>query len=178
MAESLTIARPYAEAAFKIARDQNALPAWSDALGRLANVLQRPEAMALISYPALSAAQITGVITETTGELSDEQRNFIGVLAGNDRLTVLPEIAALFGQLRNAYEQVLEAHVDTAYPLTDAQVADIRATLENKYGKKVEVLVVVDPDLIGGVSIRIGDVVMDASVRGKLAQLAAALVTH
>lgn len=178
MAESLTIARPYAEAAFKIAVEQNALPAWTDVLQRLTAVLQRPEAVALIGDPGLSATQISGVIADSAGQMSAEQRSFVGVLAGNERLSVLPEIAELFGKLRNEHEKVLDAQVSTAYPLTDAQTADLRATLESKYGRKVDVTVVLDPDLIGGVSIRIGDEVMDASVRGKLAQLAAALVTH
>ena len=178
MAESLTIARPYAEAVFKIAAEQNALPAWSDLLQRLTAVLQRPEAVALIGDPALSATQISGVIADSAGQMSAEQRSFVGVLAGNERLSVLPEIAELFGKLRNEHEKVLDAQVSTAYPLSDAQTADLRATLESKYGRKVDVTVVLDPDLIGGVSIRIGDEVMDASVRGKLAQLAAALVTH
>ncbi len=98
------------------------------------------------------------------------------VLAGNDRLVVLPEIAAAFEALRNAHEGVLDARIASAYPLSEQQVADVVATLEGKYGRKVKASVSVDPDLIGGISIRIGDEVMDASVRGKLAQLADALM--
>jgi F-type H+-transporting ATPase subunit delta len=178
MAESLTIARPYAEAAFKAALEHNALPAWSDALTRLAAVARTPEASALFGDPGVTAAQLASVVADVAGQLSPEQRNFVTLLAGNERLAVLPEIADSFGRLRNAHEQVLDARVSSAYPLSDAQVADIRDTLQAKYGKKVDVTVSIDPDLIGGVSISIGDEVMDASVRGKLAQLASALTTN
>ena len=176
MAESLTIARPYAEAAFKAALDGQALPAWSDMLSRLAAVVARPEAQSFLGNPANAADNVAAVIADVAGQVSPEQRNFIGLLAGNERLSVVPEIVALFTQLRNAHEQVLDAQVSSAYPLSDEQVADIRATLETKYGRKVDVSVMLDPELIGGVSIRIGDEVMDASVRGKLAQLAASLM--
>jgi F-type H+-transporting ATPase subunit delta len=102
--------------------------------------------------------------------------NFVSVLASNERLEVLPEIVSIFETLRNAHEGVLDAQVTSAYPLSEQQVADVVATLEAKYRRKVKVTVSVDADLIGGISIRIGDEVMDASVRGKLAQLACALM--
>lgn len=175
MAESQTIARPYAEAAFKLARELGALPAWSDALERLAAVARAPGAAELIGNPALAAAQVAGVIAETAGSLSPEQRNFVGLLADNERLPVLPEIAVQFEALRNAHEGVVDVHVTSAYPMSDAQLADVVATLERKVGGKVKAAVEVDPDLIGGVSIRIGDEVTDLSVRGKLQQLAGAL---
>jgi len=100
----------------------------------------------------------------------------VQLLAGNERLTVLPEICGHFESLRNAHEGVLDARISSAYPLSDAQVAEVVAALEAKYARKVKVSVAVDPDLIGGISIRIGDEVLDTSVRGKLAQLADALM--
>lgn len=172
MAESLTIARPYAEAAFKAALEANALPAWSDALGRLSAIARSPEALALFGNPSVSAGQIASVVADVSGQLSAEQRNFVQLLANNERLAVMPQIADQFAHLRNEHEKVLDAKVSSAYPLSDAQAAEIRDTLQQKFGRKVEVTVSVDPELIGGVSIRIGDEVMDASVRGKLAQLA------
>lgn len=178
MAESLTIARPYAEAAFKTALEQNSLPAWSDALTRLSAVVTSPAAADLLGNPRIPVAQVAAVVADVAGQVTPEQRNFVSLLADNERLTVLPEIASLFGRLRSAHEQVLDAHVTSAYPLSEQQVADIRATLEAKHGRKVQVSVSVDPELIGGVSISIGDEVMDASVRGKLAQLASALKTN
>jgi F-type H+-transporting ATPase subunit delta len=176
MAESLTLARPYAEAVFKLARETGALPQWSDALARLAAVVRSGPARELIGNPRITDAQAASIIAEVAGGLSDEQRNFVRVLADNERLSVLPEIVAAYESLRSGFEGVLEAEVTSAYPLTDAQVAEITATLEAKYGRKVKAEVVVDPALIGGISIRIGDEVMDASVRGKLAQLADALM--
>ena len=175
MAESLTIARPYAEAAFKLARELGGLPSWSDALGRLAAVASTDVARDLVGNPQLAVSQVVALIADTAGQLTAEQRNFVQVLAENDRLAVLPEITAQFEALRNAHEGVLEAHVDSAFPLSDAQVADIVATLQAKHGRQVKVAVHVDPELIGGIAIRIGDEVTDVSVRGKLAQLAGAL---
>jgi F-type H+-transporting ATPase subunit delta len=177
MAESLTIARPYAEAAFQTALEQDALAAWSDTLARLSAVVARPEAATLLGNPRISTMQVAEVMAEVAGAVSPEQRKFLGLLADNERLSVLPEITSLFARLRNAHEQVLDARVTSAFALTEPQVADIRATLEARRGRKVQVTVTVDPQLIGGVSIRIGDEVMDASVRGKLARLATALKT-
>lgn len=176
MAESLTIARPYAEAAFKLAREANALPQWSDALARLSAVASSDAARELIGNPRVTDAQVAALVADVAGSLSVEQRNFVTVLAQNERLGVLPEIAAAYEALRNAAEGVLDARIASAYPLSEQQIADVVATLEAKYGRKVKAEVTVDPALIGGVSIRIGDEVMDASVRGKLAQLADALM--
>lgn len=175
MAESQTIARPYAEAAFKLAREQGTLPAWSDALARLAAVASTDVARELIGNPQLTAAQVAALFGEGAGLLTDEQRNFARLLADNERLGVLPEIAVQFEALRNDFEGVVDARIESAYPLTDAQVSEIVAALAAKYGRQVKATVAVEPELIGGVAIRVGDEVMDASVRGKLAQLAGAL---
>jgi len=175
MAESLTIARPYAEAAFKLALEQNALPSWSDALSRLATVAGTGVARELFGNPTLSDAQIAAVVADAAGQLGAEQKNFVQVLADNERLAVLPEISKQFDELRNGHEGVLDAQITSAYPLGDQQVDDIVATLKQKYDKQIKATVHVDADLIGGVSIRIGDEVIDASVRGKLAQMAGAL---
>jgi F-type H+-transporting ATPase subunit delta len=175
MAESLTIARPYAEAAFKLAREADALPQWSDALARLAAVASNDAARDLIGNPRVTDAQVAALVADVSGSLSVEQRNFVSVLAENERLAVLPEIAAAFEALRNHFEGVLDAQIASAYPLSGQQIADVVAVLEARHGTRVKATVTVDPGLIGGVSIRIGDQVMDASVRGKLAQLADAL---
>ncbi len=175
MAESQTIARPYADAAFKLALEMNTLADWSDAIARLSAIMQADEAQALIGNPRLSAAAIGAVIGDAAGQLSNEQRNFVQILAENDRLAVLPEIAIQFEEKRSQHEQVLDAKVTSAYPLTQQQIADIVATLQQRFGRKVKAQADVDNDLIGGVSIRVGDEVIDASVRGKLAQLAATL---
>ena len=175
MAETLTIARPYAEAAFKLARDLGALPSWSDALARLASVASNDVARDLIGTPQLSVSQVATLLADAAGQLTPEQSNFVHVLADNERLSVLPEIASHFEGLRNEFEGVVDAQISSAFPLSEVQVGDIVDTLRNKYGRQVKATVSIDPELIGGVSIRIGDEVMDASVRGKLAQLADAL---
>lgn len=175
MAESLTIARPYAEAAFKLAQELGQLPSWSDALSRLATVAGTDVARDLIGNPGLSDDRLAGLLADAAGELTPEQRNFVQVLASNERFAVMSEIASQFESLRHAHEGVLEAQVASAYPLTNEQRSEIVAALEERLGRKVQATVVVEPELIGGVSIRIGDEVMDASVRGKLAKLAGAL---
>lgn len=175
MAESQTIARPYAEAAFKLAAEAGALPSWSDALGRLAVVAGTEVARELIGNPGLSDEQVSKLFAEAAGPLAEAQQRFVRVLADNERLAVLPEIATAFEALRNAHEGVVDAVVSSAYPLSEAQLATIVETLEQKYSARVKAAVKVDADLIGGVSIRVGDEVIDASVRGKLAQLASAM---
>ena len=115
------------------------------------------------------------MVAEVAGQLGARQKNFVQVLADSGRLAVLPEIAALFDELRNQHEGVLDAQIASAYPLVQQQVDDIVATLAQKYGKQIKATVHVDADLIGGVSIKVGDEVIDASVRGKLAQMAGAL---
>jgi F-type H+-transporting ATPase subunit delta len=176
MAEALTIARPYAEAAFNIARDNDTLARWSEALQRLAAVLRSDGIRDVIGNPRLTAEQVATLLGDVAEELSVEQRSFVLLLAQNERLMVLPEIAEHFEALKNQSEGVLDARITSAYPLLAAQIDEVVSVLEGKYGRKVKATVTVDADLIGGISIRIGDEVIDASVRGKLSQLADALM--
>ncbi len=175
MAESLTIARPYAEAVFKLAREAGSLPSWSDALERLATVAGNDTARELLGNPRLTTVQVAELVADASGQLNPEQINFVRVLSENERLEVLPEIAQHYEALRSRHENVVDAQVVSAFPMSDAQVADIVGTLQAKYGRAVKVTVSVDADLIGGISVQVGDEVMDASVRGKLAQLASVL---
>ncbi|MFM7284694.1 MAG: F0F1 ATP synthase subunit delta [Betaproteobacteria bacterium] len=175
MAELRTIARPYAEAAFGLAKAENAFGAWSEALSAMAAVVAASEMKSLIGNPALSPARLAELITAAAPGLSKSQKDLLSVLAENERLVALTEISAMYETLRNEAERVLAAEVTSAYPMSDAQVAEITGLLEKKHGKKVKIAVRVDPELIGGVSIAIGDEVMDASVRGKLARMQSAL---
>ena len=183
MAEPLTIARPYAEAAFQLAVDDahhqgaGQLAAWSQGLQSLVSVIHAPGSEDLISNPALSAEQIAQAVIEIAGIGVGPMQGFVQVLAANERLSVVAEIAQLFDQARDAHEGVIDARVTSAFPMNDAQVADVVAVLTQRHGRPVKVSVDVDALLIGGVSIRIGDEVTDLSVRGKLSQLASAL-TH
>ncbi len=175
MAENVTIARPYADAAFELARGASALGPWSEALDRLAAVAADPSMRACMNDPNLSGKQLAELVTELAGTLSSEQQNFVHILVDNERLQVLPEIRDLFVARKNEHEGVLEAVIASAFPLDDATLASLRADLEARFKAKLDIEVVIDPELIGGVRIAVGDEVIDASVRGKLANMAAAL---
>ena len=175
MAENVTIARPYADAAFELARGAGALGPWSEALDRLAAVAADPDMQACFKDPNLSDDQLNKLVLEVSGDLNAEQQNFVRVLVENERLQVLPEIRDLFVALKNEHEGVLEAEIASAFPLDDAALATLKADLEARFKASLNVSVTLDPALIGGVRIAIGDEVIDASVRGKLANMAAAL---
>ena len=176
MAENVTIARPYADAAFKLAEAGNALGAWSDALDRLAAVAADGQMQECIANPGVSVASLKQLMLDVAGSgLSAEQQNFIQVLAENERLGVLPEIRDLFTSLKNGAEGTKEAIIQSAFELDGAARAQLVADLEQRFGCKIKATVVVEPDLIGGVRIAVGDQVIDDSVRGKLASMATAL---
>ena len=175
MAENVTIARPYADAAFELARGAGALGPWSEALDRLATVAADPNMQACFKDPKLSADQCFTLIKEVSGDLTAEQQNFVRVLVDNERLLVLPEIRDLFVALKNEHEGVREAQIASAFPLDDAALAALKADLEARFKAAINVTVTLAPELIGGVRIAVGDEVIDASVRGKLANMAAAL---
>jgi F-type H+-transporting ATPase subunit delta len=176
MAEPSTVARPYAEAAFKLADQAGALAAWSDMLGALALVAQDARVRAAIGDPNLSDAQVAGLfISILAGKLSGEGENFVRVLAENKRLGLLPDIRQQFEALRNEREGVVEAEVQSAFELSDAQLRDLVQRLERKTGLKVRARVSVDRELIGGVKIVLGDKVIDGSARAQLGALETAL---
>lgn len=176
MAEPSTVARPYAEAAFGLADAAGALGKWSEMLSALAAVSDDERVQRAIADPKLSDEQAAGIfIAVLAGRLSGEAENFVRVLAQNDRLTLLPEIAAQFESLKNEREGVVEAEVQSAFELSEAQFADLVRRLESKTGRKVKARVSVHPELIGGVRILLGDKVIDGSARGQLAALEAAL---
>ena len=176
MAEPSTIARPYAEAVFKLADGQGKLADWSANLANLAQVAADERVRRAMGDPTLSAAKIAGMfIAVLSGKLSGDAENFVRVLADNRRLTVLDEIRAQFEALKHQREGVVEAHVESAFPLDDAQLADLVARIGKHTGRKVKASVSVDKELIGGVRVTIGDKVIDASARAQLAALESAL---
>jgi F-type H+-transporting ATPase subunit delta len=176
MAEPSTVARPYAEAAFRLADEAGALARWSEMLGGLAAVAADARVRRATADPRLSDAQRAGLfIAVLGGRLSADAENFVRVLAQNDRLTLLPEIREQFEALKNDREGVVEATLQSAFELTEAQLQDIVARLEKKTGRKVRPHVSVDRELIGGVRIVLGDKVIDGSARAQLAALEAAL---
>ena len=176
MAELRTIARPYAEAAFGLAKEEGAFAHWSTSLEGLSRVVQTPEIAELIGNPQLPVEKMVDLIAAAQPGLSKNERSLLSLIATNERLSALSEISAMYESLRNQAEQVLAAAVTSAFPMTEAQVTELTGLLEKKHGKQVKVTVVVDPTLIGGVSIAIGDEVFDASVCGKLSRMATALM--
>ena len=172
MAENVTLARPYAEAVFALARDAGSLPAWAQALDSLAAVASVPEVRTLIGDPRVVPTQVVEVLSGSS--LSAEQRNFVQVLVDNGRAELLPEIRDLFVEQKNRFDGVRDAVVSSAFPMDDAALSQLAADLAPRFGT-LRLAVHVDPDLIGGVRVAVGDEVLDASVRGKLDAMAAAL---
>ncbi len=176
MAEPSTIARPYAEAAFRLADAQGRLADWSAALANLSAVAADERVRSAIGDPNFPAAKIAGLfISILSGKLTGEGENFVRVLAENGRLDVLAEIRAQYEALKNEREGVVEADISTAFDMDQAQLADLVSRLEKKTGRKVRTRVSVDKSLIGGVKIAIGDQVIDGSARAQLAALETAL---
>lgn len=176
MAELVTIARPYAEAVFRLAKEKGALAAWSGYLGQLSAYVQNAEVKACIANPGPTSAQKADIVKSLLGGTVDgDLANFIQVLATNDRLVVLPEIAAFFENLKSAEEGVKDAIVYSAFPLDDKQRNELLPTLEAQFKSKLSLEIKVDPELIGGVKVVVGDQMFDGSVRGKLEAMATAL---
>jgi F-type H+-transporting ATPase subunit delta len=176
VAEPSTIARPYAEAAFKLADAQGKLADWSATLANLAAVAADARVRAAVGDPNLPAAKVAGLfIAILAGRLSGEAENFVRVLAENGRLDVLDEIRSQYEALKNEREGVMEAEVYSAFEMDAAQTADLVARLEKKTGRKVRAKVSVDKSLIGGVKVVLGDKVIDGSARAQLGALETAL---
>ena len=176
MAEAITIARPYAEAVFKSAQDKKTVAAWSDMLHTAAAVTNEEQVNKLIGNPSVSARHLAEVfLVLCKNKLNEEGRNLILLMAENDRLEVLPQVSELFEQLKSQYEGVLDAKIVSAFELNSNQLKSLIASLEQKFKHKINAKVSVDPELIGGVKVVIGDEILDNSVRGKLEAMTVAL---
>ena len=176
MAELTTIARPYAQAVFRLAQEKQALDAWSDMLGLMGVVASDPEMQRLLDNPRLTDEQLADFFLEICGDrLNDEGRNLIRVLAENRRLAALPEMYRLFQERKSAAQGAIKAELITAFPATEAHKATILEALKKRFNRDVVLECRTDESLVGGAIIRAGDTVIDGSVRGKLARLATAL---
>lgn len=176
MAETRTIARPYAEAVFKLAKTSGSLPAWSEMLQLLAAIAMDEQINVLIGNPKVPPKRLGELLLGICGDkLTDEGRNFVLLLAENGRIEVLPEVSEMFEQLKTRHDGVLDAKVTSAFAMSDAQLKDLVANLEARFKRKIEAKVSIDPELIGGVKVEVGDEVLDASVRAKLEAMAVAL---
>jgi F-type H+-transporting ATPase subunit delta len=173
MAEPVTVARPYAEAAFDFAREQNALPVWEEMLRLASKVSSDPQVRAALDNPKLSAGDKESLFLSICGNaLNAQGRNFIRVLVSAERIALLPEIHSLFESLKDDAEGTARAQIVSAFPLTGEELAPLTAALEKRFGKTIEATVSVDPDLIGGARITVGDTVIDASVQSELQAMA------
>lgn len=176
MAESTTIARPYAQAAFKLAQQKQALPVWTEMLSLAAVVAADAGMRKLLDNPRITPEQVAELFVDICGDrLNDDGRNMMRLLAERRRLALLPEIFGLYEQFKSEAEGTVKAQLITAFPATDAQKQSIAAALKQRFGRDVELEYVTDPTLMGGAVVRAGDLVIDGSVRGKLTRLGTAL---
>ncbi len=176
MEEFSTIARPYAKAAFENALENNALAEWSSVLELLALIASDQQVISVLTNPNVNAAQRLSIFTSITGDkLTDNLSNFVKLLSENDRLVVLPAIYQSFIALKAHHEKTIDVSLSSAVELSDQQKDLFTAKLEAKLGRKVSIQNTVDSTLLGGVIIKAEDLVIDGSVRGKIAKLAESL---
>lgn len=177
MARISTVARPYAKAVFELALQSRELAGWQDQLEALALIAADPAMRAALASPKVTPEQLAGAMIDVAGAaLKPQGANLVRLLAGRKRLAALPDILAQFVLLRREAEKKAEVEVRSAAKLGDAQRAAIKAALEKRLGRAVELVETLDPKLIGGAVVRAGDLVIDASVAGRLARLGTALL--
>lgn len=178
MAELTTLARPYARAIFDLTSDDASRSKWSEQLARLAEVVSHEEMRTLVGNPRIEADELAELVCEAAGKeaAGDEGRNLVRLLVANRRLAVLPRIAELYEQLRAEAEHVIDVEVISATPLDKAQQDKIASALGKRLGREVRLHCREDEEVLGGVIIRAGDLVIDGSVRGQLERLSGALV--
>lgn len=176
MAELTTIARPYAKAAFQYALESSALEEWSNTLGHFALIAGDASVKALLSKPDLTAEKkaqfFVSVIDESvSADTIEHAKNLLMQLAGHKRLATLPAIFVLFEALLAEHQKTVDVNVTSAFPLSEAEAEKLLASLKKRLGREVKMESEVDDSLIGGVIVHAGDLVIDASVKGKLAKL-------
>ncbi|MGH8371944.1 MAG: F0F1 ATP synthase subunit delta [Gammaproteobacteria bacterium] len=180
MAETITLARPYAKAAFEIASEHAALESWSKTLAVLAELSRDHSVQVMLGDPQVPSTVCADVLIELAAKagakLDQQARNFVKLLAEYHRLEILPEIAADYAALRAEAEGTVEVEVRAGIKLDAEEQTRISSALGKKLGRKVKLNCVTDKSLIGGAIIRAGDLVIDGSVRDKLGRLAAAMI--
>jgi F-type H+-transporting ATPase subunit delta len=177
MAELATVARPYAEALFRVAQTGD-MNAWSELVSELAAIGANPDVQDFTRNPNVTHEQVADTLMSLVkSPMPAEAKNFIAVLIENRRVALLPEIGEQFHVLRNAQQGAADADISSAFEISGAQVAQLVSTLEKKFGRKLNPTVTVDPTLIGGVRVVVGDEVLDTSVRARLQQMHVALAS-
>jgi F-type H+-transporting ATPase subunit delta len=176
MSEKITLARPYAEAVFRLAEENKALKKWSEMLEFVTAVATDEQVARLATDPRIDHDRFTRMLLDICGKkLSKEGANFLQVLQQNRRLDLLPEITQLFEKLRAEAEGRIEAQVISAFEMKAEQLKKIAVALKARLGREVDLVATVDTSLIGGIIIRAGDLVIDGSVQGRLRALASHL---
>ncbi|HOX70558.1 MAG: F0F1 ATP synthase subunit delta [Dokdonella sp.] len=177
MSSALTLARPYARAAFETALARSALAGWAEKLAFAAEVAADPRVVALFGNPRLGGSQLASLFLPQGEKTDGDFGHFISLLAENGRLPVLPEIGALFEQLKLESERTLKVRLRTAVRVDTPELEKISAALKRRFNRDIELTQSIDPKMLGGAVIDAGEVVIDGSVRGRLARLEQAL-TH
>src|SRR3569833_1683044 len=166
MADKITVARPYARAAFEEAQAHKVLGPWSNSLQRAAAVVKASRVQNLLGFPAVSLAELAKFVIDLAGpELDEQGRNFVHTLAENRRLAYLPEISTLFDELKDEAEGVVDVTVTSAAALENSQRDALSAALQRRLKRQVHLHCESDPSLLGGAVLRAGDLVIDGSVR-------------
>ena len=172
MARPVTAARRYAEAAFQLASRDGALERWRDDLALAAGIVTQPEVARVVDDPAVPGSDRLAIVARLLdGRVHPSVAKLAGLLVERGRATLLPNVAAEFGRLVNRQRGIVEAVVTSAAPLTPDETAAVRSRVETMAGSAVELRTAVDPDLLGGLTVQVGDRLLDASVRGRLERL-------
>ena len=175
--ELATIARPYAEALFRVAQNED-LTKWASLMSELAVIGANADVRELAANPRLDKNQVVDLLLSLVKATDHaEVRNFIEILVQNDRVTLLPEIGEQFHELKNASEGVADAEIISAFPMSDNQLQEVLKTLEKRFMRKLNVTLTEDKSLIGGIIVVVGDEVLDLSVRAKLQKMQETLVS-
>lgn len=175
MTQPLTIARPYARAAYEIASAHGVQNAWAEKLAFAAEVAAESQVIALFGDPRLPPQALTTLFLRESEAADSEFACFLGVLADNRRLRELPEIAALFEQMKRDAEHVLKVRVRSAVPLDDAEAGRLVEALKRRFKSDIQLERSVDPSVLGGAVIDAGETVIDGSLKSRLAKLETAL---
>ena len=171
MAERTTIARPYAEAVFMLASNTSSLQRWGDVLAFYAIAVADENLAYALGDPRMSGEQLDELLASLMDDISGQEQALLKMLRENGKLQLLPEISALYNELRASAEGIVDASVVSAFPLDKAQVNKLAKMLKNELNRDVNIEATVDPSIIGGVIIRAGDRVIDGSVAGSLQNL-------
>ena len=176
MAELLTLARPYARAAFESARETRSINDWSDRLGMLAVISSEPKILDQLNNPSLSTSNHITLLTEVIGEtLPQGIANFLNILSANSRLPLLPAIFGLFEEYKADIQKIMDVDIFSAFDFDEKHLEKLSDRLSRHLEREVNLRKHIDPSLMGGILIRAGDTVIDGSIKGRLAMLAEAM---